>query len=336
MNWDPLPETVCRMDAASERTWMYLQRVSGDGSQFMPLSPLTEQQCNSLSGTILKDTIKSSDIKHEGRVSGLFYVHGWTVFRKEPGRWCGYVHGWTGGYFAPAISALPPSLVVVFRKEPGRWFDYGGFVAMSIQIIYQDEYIVAVNKPQALLSVPGLGPNKQDCLISRLVKVIPEARVVHRLDCYTSGIMLFAIGIEMQRALSRIFHDRKIQKQYIAVVKQWFDENEGVIKFPMRCDIDNRPHQIVDYEHGKSAVTFWQVLQRKNDAVRLLLKPVTGRTHQLRVHCAAMGYPIIGDGLYSDDNDEIKQPRMLLHADNLLFEHPVTNKEMHLFAECEF
>ena len=207
---------------------------------------------------------------------------------------------------------------------------------MSIQIIYQDEYIVAVNKPQALLSVPGLGPDKQDCLISRLVKVIPEARVVHRLDCYTSGIMLFAIGIEMQRALSRIFHDRKIKKQYIAVVKQWFDENEGVIKFPMRCDIDNRPHQIVDYEHGKSAVTFWQVLQRKDEAVRLLLKPVTGRTHQLRVHCAAMGYPIIGDGLYSDGKDKIKQPRMLLHADNLFFEHPVTNKEMHLFAECEF
>lgn len=207
---------------------------------------------------------------------------------------------------------------------------------MSIQIIYQDEYIVAVNKPQALLSVPGLGPNKQDCLISRLVKLIPEAKVVHRLDCYTSGIMLFAIGIEMQRALSRIFHDRKIQKQYIAVVKQWFDENEGVIKFPMRCDIDNRPLQIVDYEHGKSAITFWQVLQRKEETVRLLLKPVTGRTHQLRVHCAAMGYPIIGDGLYGDATDEMERPRMLLHADNLLFEHPVTENEMHLFAECEF
>jgi len=208
---------------------------------------------------------------------------------------------------------------------------------MPIQIIYQDEYIVAVNKQQGLLSVPGLGLDKQDCLISRLVKMIPEAKVVHRLDCYTSGIMLFAIGIEMQRALSRIFHDRKIKKQYIAVVRQWFDENEGVIKFPMRCDIDNRPHQIVDYEHGKSAVTFWQVLQRKDETVRLLLKPVTGRTHQLRVHCAAMGHPIIGDGLYNNvADDEIKQPRMLLHADNLLFEHPVTNKKMHLFAECEF
>jgi tRNA pseudouridine32 synthase/23S rRNA pseudouridine746 synthase len=205
---------------------------------------------------------------------------------------------------------------------------------MSIEIIYQDEFIIAVNKPQALLSVPGLGPDKQDCMITRLEKLIPEAKVVHRLDCYTSGIMLFAIGIEMQRALSRIFHDRKIEKEYIAVVKQWFDEAKGVIKFPMRCDIDDRPRQIVDYEHGKSAITYWQVLQRSDAAVRLLLKPETGRTHQLRVHCAAMGHPIIGDGLYG--SDEVKQPRMLLHADNLLFQHPVTDKKMHLFAACEF
>lgn len=205
---------------------------------------------------------------------------------------------------------------------------------MPIEIIYQDEHIIAVNKPQALLSVPGLGPDKQDCMISRLLEIIPEAKVVHRLDCYTSGIMLFAIGIEMQRALSRIFHDRKIHKQYIAVVRQWFDEDSGVIKFPMRCDIDNRPRQIVDYEHGKSAITYWEVLKRDADSVRLLLKPETGRTHQLRIHCMAMGHPIIGDGLYGDD--EVKQPRMLLHADNLLFEHPVTGEQMHLFADCEF
>ena len=205
---------------------------------------------------------------------------------------------------------------------------------MALDIIYQDESIIAVNKPQALLSVPGLGPNKQDCLISRLVEQEPEAKVVHRLDCYTSGIMLFAIGIEMQRALSKIFHDRKIKKEYIAVVSRWFDEEEGVIKFPMRCDIDNRPHQIVDYEHGKSATTYWNILNRESNAVRLLLKPETGRTHQLRVHCSAMGYPIIGDGLYG--NDEVKQPRMLLHADNLIFEHPVTGKGMLLSAKCDF
>jgi len=205
---------------------------------------------------------------------------------------------------------------------------------MALDIIYQDEYFIAVNKPQALLSVPGLGPDKQDCLISRLVEQEPEAKVVHRLDCYTSGIMLFAIGIEMQRALSKIFHDRKIKKEYVAVVKKWFNEENGVIKFPMRCDIDNRPYQIVDYEHGKSAITYWQILHRDNNVVRLLLKPETGRTHQLRVHCAAMGYPIIGDGLYG--NDEDKQPRMLLHADNLIFEHPVTGEEMLLSAKCDF
>lgn len=205
---------------------------------------------------------------------------------------------------------------------------------MSVEIIYQDEHIIAVNKPQALLSVPGLGPDKQDCVISRLLEIEPEAKVVHRLDCYTSGIMLFAIGIEMQRALSKIFHDRKIKKEYVAVVRQWFDEEEGVIKFPMRCDIDNRPHQIVDYEHGKAATTYWQVMQRDADSVRLSLKPETGRTHQLRVHCAAMGFPIIGDGLYG--NDEVKQPRMLLHADNLVFEHPVSGDEMRLSADCEF
>jgi tRNA pseudouridine32 synthase/23S rRNA pseudouridine746 synthase len=205
---------------------------------------------------------------------------------------------------------------------------------MSIEIVYQDEFIIAVNKPQALLSVPGLGPDNQDCMISRLLDMIPEAKVVHRLDCYTSGIMLFAIGIEMQRALSRIFHDRKIEKQYIAIVKQWFDEKEGVIKFPMRCDIDNRPRQIVDYEHGKPAITYWEVIQRRDSGVRLLLKPETGRTHQLRVHCAAMGYPIIGDGLYG--NDAVKQPRMLLHADNLLFDHPVTKEKMRLYAPCDF
>jgi len=102
----------------------------------------------------------------------------------------------------------------------------------------------------------------------------------------------------------------------------------------MRCDIDNRPRQIVDYEHGKAATTYWEILKRDADSVRLLLKPETGRTHQLRIHCMAMGHPIIGDGLYG--NDEVKQPRMLLHADNLLFEHPVTGEQMHLFADGEF
>ena len=204
----------------------------------------------------------------------------------------------------------------------------------EIDIIYRDEYIIAVNKPQALLSVPGIGPDNQDCMISRLLTIEPEAKVVHRLDCYTSGVMLFAIGIEMQRALSRIFHDRLIEKEYHAVVAEWFEEQEGVIKFPMRLDVDNRPCQIVDYEHGKPALTRWQVLERNADSVRLLFLPETGRTHQLRVHCAAMGHPIIGDGLYG--NDAEPQSRMLLHADRVRFMHPVTEQQVELAAPCEF
>ncbi len=205
---------------------------------------------------------------------------------------------------------------------------------MCIPIIYQDEAIIAINKPPSLLSVPGLGPNKQDCAISRLLKIEPEAKVVHRLDCLTSGVMLFAIGIEIQRALNRLFHDRKIHKQYVALVKNWLDEDSGVIRFPLRCDIDNRPLQIVDYEYGKSAITHWEVLIRSPQHTRLLLKPETGRTHQLRVHCAAMEHPIIGDTLYSKNQEN--ETRMMLHADNLSFIHPLTQKEMYLQANCTF
>lgn len=194
--------------------------------------------------------------------------------------------------------------------------------------------MVAVNKPQALLSVPGKGDDKQDCMISRLLKSVPQARVVHRLDCYTSGIMLFAIGAEMQRALSRLFHDRLMQKHYIAVVRKWLAHDEGEIDLPMRCDIDNRPRQIIDFEHGKPALTHWRVLQRDANSVRLLLKPVTGRTHQLRVHCAASGSPVIGDKLYG--NGEELESRMLLHANSLSFAHPVTGIDVHLIAGSDF
>jgi tRNA pseudouridine32 synthase/23S rRNA pseudouridine746 synthase len=205
---------------------------------------------------------------------------------------------------------------------------------MNVDFIYRDNFIMAVNKPPGLLSVPGIGPENQDCMIARLLSIEPEAKVVHRIDCHTSGIMLFAIGIDMQRALSRIFHDRKIDKQYVALTRDWLDENAGVINYPIRCDINNRPRQVVDYQYGKHAVTEWEVMQRGYDRVRLLLKPETGRTHQLRVHCASMGHPVIGDTLYG--NDEMLQSRMLLHADTLVFMHPVTGKPMTLSADCEF
>ena len=164
--------------------------------------------------------------------------------------------------------------------------------------------MLAVNKPHGLLSVPGRGEHKQDCVVNRMLTMFPDAKGVHRLDCHTSGVMLLALGIDMQRALSRLFHDRKVEKEYIAQVAGEVADQSGIIDIPMRGDPDNRPLQIVDYEHGKRAQTNWRLLgteqlQSGEKVSRLKLVPVTGRTHQLRLHCAMLGHPIIGDRLYN-------------------------------------
>ncbi len=203
-----------------------------------------------------------------------------------------------------------------------------------MNIIYQDEYLIAVDKPEGLLSVPGLGEANQDCVATRLLEINPEVKVVHRLDCYTSGIMVLAVGIEAQRNLSRQFHDRKINKQYIAVVHGVLSEQQGTIDIPMRGDPDDRPRQIVDYQQGKKSTTHWIVISVENNRTRLLLKPVTGRTHQLRIHCKAIGHTIVGDGLYGDDSETEK--RMLLHAETIELLHPETGKVLRLKAPCEF
>jgi len=205
---------------------------------------------------------------------------------------------------------------------------------MVMNIIYQDEHLIAIDKPEGLLSVPGLGEANQDCVATRLLEINPEVKVVHRLDCYTSGIMILAVGIEAQRNLSRQFHDRKINKQYIAVVHGSLNEQHGTIDIPMRGDPDDRPRQIVDYQQGKSSKTHWIVISAENNRTRLLLKPVTGRTHQLRIHCKAIGHTIVGDGLYGDDSEAEK--RMLLHAETIELSHPETGKRLCLKTPCEF
>lgn len=206
---------------------------------------------------------------------------------------------------------------------------------MSLEIIYQDEQLIAVNKPEGLLSVPGLGEANQDSVATRLLKMDSEVKVVHRLDCYTSGIMLLAVGIEAQRNLSRQFHDRKINKEYVAVVRGVLNEQQGIIDIPMRGDPDDRPRQIVDYQQGKSSTTQWTVISAENNRTRLLLKPVTGRTHQLRVHCKAIGHIIVGDSLYGGA-EERAEARMLLHAESIEFSHPFTGERMNLHKQCEF
>ena len=210
---------------------------------------------------------------------------------------------------------------------------------MCLEIIYKDAYLIAVNKPFNMLSVPGRGADKQDCVVSRLEPDYPEIRVVHRLDCHTSGVMLLARGPDMQRQLSRLFHDRQVEKAYIALVEGSVQQSEGSIEIPLRGDPGNRPLQVIDYDDGKPAQTHWRLLRTVDDvagspATRLELRPVTGRTHQLRVHCMAMGHPIVGDRLY---NPAIGcDGRMMLHAERLEFTHPVTRKRLCLVAEAEF
>lgn len=211
---------------------------------------------------------------------------------------------------------------------------------MNPEIIYHDNYLVAVNKPCGMLSVPGRGIDKQDCVVTRLQPDYADIRVVHRLDCHTSGIMVFALGLDTQRALSRLFHDRAIAKSYVALVAGKVDRETGLIDMPLRGDPDNRPIQVIDFKHGKPAQTRWRLLRydrsvRGTMLSRLQLKPITGRTHQLRLHCMAIGHPIVGDKLYQHRNS-IEAERMMLHAERLEFSHPVYNEKLCLFSRSEF
>lgn len=202
-------------------------------------------------------------------------------------------------------------------------------------VLYQDDHLVALNKPCGMLSVPGRGPEKIDSLSHRVQSHYPEAKVVHRLDCYTSGVMLFALGIEVQRELNRQFRDREVDKEYVALVHGDVKEEAGVMDQPMRLDVDNRPIQIVDYEQGKACETHWRVLEKTDTHSRLLLRPVTGRSHQLRVHCMVLGHPIVGDHFYGIEEDA-DADTMLLHAERLEFTHPVGGERVVVVAPCGF
>jgi tRNA pseudouridine32 synthase/23S rRNA pseudouridine746 synthase len=175
--------------------------------------------------------------------------------------------------------------------------------------------------------------------VTRLQQEVPEIRVVHRLDCHTSGVMLLAIGPDMQRHLSRLFHDREVEQRYVALVHGRVEPYSGIIDIPMRGDPDNRPRQVIDYLNGKHAQTRWRLLDVENHASerlsRLLLRPVTGRTHQLRVHCMALGHPIVGDRLYNHRRHDSTQ-RMMLHAEQIAFIHPRSRERMCLTSGCEF
>lgn len=203
---------------------------------------------------------------------------------------------------------------------------------MGESIIYADDSLLVVEKPAGLLAVPGRGPDKQECLARRVMDEFPDALIVHRLDMATSGLMLFARGREMQRVLSQRFMDRQVEKNYEAVV-EGRPEDCGEIDLPLSADWPNRPRQKVDGS-GKSALTRFRMLacDTATDTSRVELKPVTGRTHQLRVHLAAIGHAILGDALYG----ERPAPRLMLHASHLAFVHPQSRKAMEFTSAPQF
>lgn len=192
----------------------------------------------------------------------------------------------------------------------------------SFTLLYVDDAFLVACKPAGLLAVPGRGPAGADNLLTRVQQAHPEACTVHRLDMSTSGLMLLARGPDMQRALNRSFEQRAVHKRYEAVVHGLVAEDTGCINVPLIPDWPRRPRQKVDFESGKPSLTRWQVLARDAAAhrTRLRLEPVTGRTHQLRVHLLSLGHAIVGDDLYG--TDATPTSRLLLHACELRFMHP--------------
>jgi len=198
-----------------------------------------------------------------------------------------------------------------------------------MQIVHLDADVIVVNKPSGLLSVPGRGPDKQDCAVHRLQLDHPEALIVHRLDMATSGLLLLARGPAMQRTLSQDFAERRVHKRYIAKVAGRLDtEGWAEVDLPLLTDWPNRPRQKVDHEAGKPSLTRYRVLDQGPDWTRVELEPVTGRTHQLRVHMLALGHPIIGDALYTQTD----APRLLLHANSL----SLPARDLHFESPPEF
>lgn len=200
--------------------------------------------------------------------------------------------------------------------------------AEAVKVIYADESLLLIRKPDLLLSVPGRHPLNHDCMITRLQERYPDALVVHRLDLDTSGIMIVARGKPSQAALSRLFQERSVDKQYRAWVAGNVADDEGKIDLPIARDWENRPLQKICAETGKKSLTYFKVLKRENGNSYLELQPATGRTHQLRIHCREMGHPILGCDMYAPPAILGSAPRLMLHASQIAFPHPVTGRKL--------
>ncbi len=210
--------------------------------------------------------------------------------------------------------------------------------AVSLTVLHADTEVLAFDKPAGLLCVPGRGEDKQDCLATRVQVRWADALVVHRLDMATSGIVVMARGALAQRQLSITFAERLAEKTYVAVVQGLVDADQGEIDLPLAADWPNRPLQQIDRISGKPSVTRYRVLQRDatTNTTRVELHPVTGRTHQLRVHLLALGHPILGDALYAPPAVKAAAPRLLLHAQMLRIAHPASGAPLTLVCAVPF
>lgn len=210
------------------------------------------------------------------------------------------------------------------------------FSAAGLRLIHVDDALLVVDKPSGLLSVPGRGAERQDCVAARVQRLCPEALVVHRLDMETSGLMLLARGYDAQRALSIAFQQRRVSKRYEALIAGQPQADGGEIDLPLITDWPNRPRQIVDFRVGKPSLTHYRVMARHVSYSRVELLPVTGRSHQLRVHLRFLGHPILGDSLYADPTAQKMAPRLQLHATDLSFEHPQSGRQIALNCPAPF
>ncbi len=211
----------------------------------------------------------------------------------------------------------------------------------ELKVLYADELLLVLDKPAGLLSVPGRGEYKQDCLSARAQARYPDALVVHRLDMATSGLMVMARGIAAQRTLSGAFASRSVNKRYVAVVDGQLApslQTWDVIDLPIIVDWPERPRRIIDHQRGKPSLTHWRVLSHNlsDGTTRVELEPVTGRSHQLRVHLLALGHAIVGDSLYASPRVQAMADRLLLHACSLELCHPGSAQTMRFVSTAPF
>ncbi|GAB4569473.1 MAG: bifunctional tRNA pseudouridine(32) synthase/23S rRNA pseudouridine(746) synthase RluA [Rhizobacter sp.] len=204
------------------------------------------------------------------------------------------------------------------------------------ELIYLDDTLIVVEKPAGLPSVPGRAEGLQDCMASRVQALADDALVVHRLDMATSGLLVFARGKAAQRQLSQAFAQREVGKTYVAVVAGQVAQDSGEIDLPLITDWPNRPRQKVDFDTGKPSLTRYRVLSRSQHDTRVALEPLTGRSHQLRVHLLALGHPIVGDALYAPPEVLARSTRLLLHAQSLSLAHPASGATLQFDSLAPF